>query len=309
MDLSKLKMSCSYFAVWGNRTENNQLYTARNLDWDPDTGIDHFKMLTIYNIPGKIPYATLGFASHMGALAGMSAAGLTVHETGNDVYSPGSSFSGFPWVLRLRYIMENAHNINEAMSIWDSTNNTMGMNHMISSSEDVPQGHPARALETMGGYTAVFLDNDPREASLTYTDPHTNQITHLGAPLPNAVWRTNHAYDPTILAHQIEPDVPNSNTQTRYNIMANAFRYYESIGKKITFYEAVNITSIVADKGHNFFECPVQNQGKNVISVVFQPEVNGGVIYSAWGNGDGPTWRPAACNPYLVFNMADWWNA
>ena len=43
-----------------------------------------------------------------GALLGMSAEGLTTHEA--NLEETEITFSGFPWLLRLRYIMENAHN-------------------------------------------------------------------------------------------------------------------------------------------------------------------------------------------------------
>lgn len=32
-------MQCSFFAVWGNRTIDGSMYTMRNLDWQPDSGI------------------------------------------------------------------------------------------------------------------------------------------------------------------------------------------------------------------------------------------------------------------------------
>jgi hypothetical protein len=54
----------------------------------------------------------------------MSAKGVTVHEA-NLEESP-ETFLGFPWLLRLRYIMENAETIAEAKSLWETTNNTVG---------------------------------------------------------------------------------------------------------------------------------------------------------------------------------------
>ena len=38
----------------------------------------------------------------------MSAEGITVHEA--NLEEDEETFLGFPWLLRLRYIMENAHN-------------------------------------------------------------------------------------------------------------------------------------------------------------------------------------------------------
>lgn len=168
----KNSMHCSMFAVWGNRTLNGELYSARNLDWNKDTGINRYKlvMVTIPNDDG-IPSANLGFVGLYGTLAGMSAAGLTLHEANLEELQ--ISFEGFPWALRIRYIMEFAQNIVSAQELWNATNNTVGFNHMIASSPDAKlyrQGKTktvALALETMYQYTAFFKDNDTRSVILT----------------------------------------------------------------------------------------------------------------------------------------------
>lgn len=45
-----------------------------------------------------------------------------VHEA--NLESDQDSFNGFPWTLRLRAVMEDASNLDEAKAIWESTNNT-----------------------------------------------------------------------------------------------------------------------------------------------------------------------------------------
>jgi hypothetical protein len=55
--------------------------------------------------------------------------------------------------------MAKAKNIDEALSFWNSTNNTVGFNHGIGSAND----QKAVLLETMMGNTAYFYDNDIRE--------------------------------------------------------------------------------------------------------------------------------------------------
>ena len=160
-------MHCSMFAVWGNRTLNGELYSARNLDWNKDTGINQYKLVMV-TIPddGAIPSASLGFVGLYGPLAGMSAAGLTLHEA--NLEENQISFTGFPWVLRLRYIMEFAKDIVVAQQLWAATNNTVGFNHMIASAPDAWLYRHNRtkvvalALETMYQYTAYFSDNDAR---------------------------------------------------------------------------------------------------------------------------------------------------
>jgi len=77
----KKTILCSFFGVWGKRT-NSTLYTMRNLDWEPNTGINENKLVAVYHITGKIAHLTLGYPGLVGALTGMSAAGITVHEAG-----------------------------------------------------------------------------------------------------------------------------------------------------------------------------------------------------------------------------------
>ena len=64
-------------------------------------------------------------------LTGMSSQGLTVHEA--NLESNDISFFGFPWLLRLRYIMSYAKNLQEGVDLWMNTNSTVGFNHGIGS--------------------------------------------------------------------------------------------------------------------------------------------------------------------------------
>jgi len=77
--MSKKRIHCSFMAAWGSRTIGGKLYTMRNLDWDANSGINKFKLITIWKIKDTIPHATLGFVGSLGALTGISQAGLTVH--------------------------------------------------------------------------------------------------------------------------------------------------------------------------------------------------------------------------------------
>jgi hypothetical protein len=81
----------------------------RNLDWEANTGMNKFKAIFIWKITDTIPHVTLGFPGLMGALTGMSKAGLTVHEAGID--SMRVTELGFQWTLRLRYVMMYASNL------------------------------------------------------------------------------------------------------------------------------------------------------------------------------------------------------
>ena len=298
---------CSMFGVWGSRTAAGQLFTGRNLDWNADTGINKYKMVTVLHPPGKIAHAVLGYAGVWGALTGMSAAGLTVHEA--NLEEDQITFDGFPWLLRLRYVMENARTGAEAAAVWNATNNTVGFNHMIGSAADAAAllagdatAAPATVFETKCDYSAVFGANDPREAAA-----RVNGTTPIGFPLAEAVWRTNHGYDPVIRAHYTWSQAPSSWSNERYRMIHGALLDYEAAGVKIGLAQAANITAVVGDKGTHAYRCEENHDGTNVLSVAFAPHDL--TLAAAWERGAGSSWRPACCSTYIVLDMRKWFAA
>lgn len=57
-------------------------------------------------------------------------------------------------------------------------------------------------------------------------DALDNDKDHIGAPMSDALWRTNHGYDPTIREHFEWSDGPTSNTVFRYMIIHDALQTY-----------------------------------------------------------------------------------
>eukprot|EP01012_Entosiphon_sulcatum_P035677 TRINITY_DN4530_c0_g1_i1.p1 TRINITY_DN4530_c0_g1~~TRINITY_DN4530_c0_g1_i1.p1 ORF type:complete len:483 (+),score=95.83 TRINITY_DN4530_c0_g1_i1:53-1501(+) len=284
---------CSWFGAWGPRTVNGDLFSGRNLDWNQNTGIAKYKLISVFHPPAPAkPHIALGFAGLYGALTGMSAH-LTVHEAGDD--NQRETFEGIPWVLRLRLVMERATNLQEAQAVWLATNNTMGMNLAIGSAAD----RKLLGMETCANYTASFFDNDPREAKLV-----VNNET-IGAPMPNAVWRTNHAYDPTWLSTAAYK-LPSSSSIKRYFLLHDTIKLYETTNTPIGPLQAVNITAIPAAKGHSFTTCgaPAVN-GSNIISAAYHPA--GLKMWVAFENTDAQgLHQPAACMPYIEFDVSQW---
>jgi Acyl-coenzyme A:6-aminopenicillanic acid acyl-transferase len=193
-------LQCSMFAVWGTRTLGNHVYSCRNLDYAPDTGINTHKLITVWSpSDGGYAHAAFGYTALYGALAGMSSQGVSVHEA--NLEEDLETFSGFPWVLRLRYVMENARTLSQAQTLWAQTNNTVGYNHMVACEADAAaHGHAAVALETARAYTAYFLDDDPREANAVHVNKQ-GVAEHYGNPLPEALYRSNHGYDSYLAEH------------------------------------------------------------------------------------------------------------
>lgn len=80
----------------------------------------------------------------------------------------------------------------------------------------------------MRGYTAFFHDNDIRENGTVFTDPETNKKYVAGYSMPEAVFRTNHAYDPTITSHMRMAAIPEDyHSILRYKVLKNGFNDYK----------------------------------------------------------------------------------
>ena len=291
---------CSNFGAWGSRTVDGRLFTARNLDWLTDLGLQKYKLITIHHPPDGYSHATFSWAGVWGAMTGMSAQGLTVHEA--NLESDDITFQGFPWMLRLREVMATARTINEAMTVWNSTQNTVGFNHGIGSAVD----GSAVLLETMMHSTAVFSDNDPREATYIYNGEN------IGRPRKDAIFRTNHGYDPYSISHfQWNGTNAMQYSVERYYMFADTFDYYESADVLMDVAEAVNITALVGDKGEaTMTSCvPPYDDAGNILSVVYDPSKI--EVYAAWENGhrSDQSWSPAACNTYVKLNLKDLFGA
>jgi len=301
-DLKLNTESCSMFGIWGNRTVNGELFSARNLDWNKDTGISHNKLVTVWHPEGKIAHASLGFAGLYGALAGMSAEGLTVHEA--NLEESRETFRGFPWVLRLRYVMENAKDLAEGKMVWEETNNTVGFNHMIGSAKEPV----AMVIETMANYNAYFLPMDPREMNATFQLNATTPPVQIGYPMTEAVYRTNSPYDPKTREYFLwsqNPGTSNESSFHRYYDMYSCFSSYAERGIKVGYVEAINVTAIIGQKGQDVYHCQDAPEGSNVLSVTFNPINN--LLWVAWENGTDTLWRAATCNTYIGLDFTTWW--
>jgi len=334
--LEKMIHGCDAMGVWGPRTANGRLYASRNLDFNANTGINMHKLLVMFDVaePGpngasRIQYATMGYAFGLGALAGQSRVGITTSEMNLD--NSRTTFSGLVFPLRLRYVLENAHNLETAMSVWNATNNTDSMNYLISSAAD----GEAYALEAIGpsrtggsvSYTGQFPANSPIEANAAYDcgqPPHVDPTcagwvappqqpvgrVPIGSPLPHAVWRTNHGLNPVVMATQ-EPLF--NDTIYRYRLFHDLFTGFEAAQTRINDTHAVEIVATLGIKGDDFFTCEGRlspHGSKVILSVVYVPaEQRFFVAWEAGKDGGGEAnWRPASCMPYALVNLDDWFN-
>jgi hypothetical protein len=286
---------CSNFGVWGSRTVNGQLFSGRNLDWAKMSGCSNNKLITISHPPGGIAHASLGFAGLFGSLTGISAKGLTVHEA--NLESNDETFLGFPWMLSLRYVMARTPSgtIDEAMTVFNSTQNTVGFNLGFGSAVDAKQV----LLETMAHHTAMFSSLDGRE------------VSNGGDPRKDAVYRTNHGFDSYTIEHYMWNNTgAYKNSMYRYALFPQLLDQFESKGTLIDKEQAVEIVAIVGDKGEgeSTYQCAgpgTYGDAQNIMSVAFQP--NELIAYVAYENGDSDAnWSPAGCNTYIAIDLKEY---
>ena len=181
------RTSCSFFAAWGERTQDQHLLGSRNLDWSTDTGISALKGISIYGPADGHAHATIGYLGFVGALAGMSERGVVVSEVGSE--SVMERLGGEPWTVKFREVLEQADDLDEGIALATGTHPdsvlrppTIGYNWMIAYG-DPPSGgfSGAAALETNAAFAGVHrqgFDCDP-----------SSQLVHFDAAgAASAAW-------------------------------------------------------------------------------------------------------------------------
>ena len=59
------------------------------------------------------------------------------------------------------------------------------------------------------------------------------QPVHIGFPMKEAVWRTNHGYDPVIRQHYLWSQSPTADSIRRYMYIHGSLMDYQNAGTKI----------------------------------------------------------------------------
>lgn len=123
----KKSLACSAVLVSSNRSGTGQPLFGRNLDY-PSLGYAHkYSLVTIYRIPGKHAFASVGFPGLVGCLSGMNDAGLCLGvleifsaKSGLKKYDP----AGTPYALCYRRVLEECTTVTEAEKLLRSMKRT-----------------------------------------------------------------------------------------------------------------------------------------------------------------------------------------
>ena len=130
-----------------------------------------------------------------------------------------------------------------------------------------------------------------------------------GDPRPEAVFRTNHGFDPETVAHyQWNGTGADRNSQERYALFPELFDQVPA--GQFGALDAVRTAAVLGQKGADYWQCGgagTYGSADNVISSAFAPAPGAGALYAAWEVGSGPSWVPACCSAFVRLDLADWW--
>jgi hypothetical protein len=157
-------LQCSYFAAWGDRTDDGGQYMTRNMDFSADTGIWTNAAVAVYVPDDGVPYASISWlGANLGILAGISREGIAVSAVGAE--SPFERIATEPALLRARDALEHSTSLDDAMpflmnDVDDGINRapTIGYNALVSWGDPRNDGADAQAviLESNGLETGIF---------------------------------------------------------------------------------------------------------------------------------------------------------
>ena len=204
-------MSCTMFAVWGNRTVDGKMFAHRNLDWVSQTGMHEDRLVTVYHpSDGTNGFVTMGYAGVIGALAGMNEMGISFSEIG--AFSAREELDGIPWVLLARDVLELDRSFPEGVARVESAKHTIGYNYQIAYGDpadfDTDRFCPnAAVFETNFECCETFYEDDAKEHDARWTSAQ-GEVVEYGLPLSQTVMRGDMAFGETTRALQAADNGP-----------------------------------------------------------------------------------------------------
>jgi hypothetical protein len=201
---------CSNGVYFGSATEEEKLIHVRNLDWVREMGVHRLAALMVHEPDEGLPYINIGYTGFIGALTGVNDRGISVGQIGAD--SVDETLHGTPMPFLLRRVLLRAQNLEEAARIITQVPRTTGTHYTFADAKE----KKAIVIETTAHHAQTFVENDPKEAKVSYA-----------LPLEFALIRGDTAMDPVIRNLQtaskgnpkkegLEPPNGSSAYETRY---------------------------------------------------------------------------------------------
>lgn len=120
---------CSGFALSGRATKDGTLYHGRILDYGCDWRLQEHAVLTVAEPVGKIPFVNVTYAGFVGSVTGMNAEQVAIGEMGGRGLG---HWAGVPMALLVRMALEEADDLDEAITVFRDHKRTCEYYYVIS---------------------------------------------------------------------------------------------------------------------------------------------------------------------------------
>ena len=231
-----VRMGCSSFAVWGDRTKSGDTIAGRNLDWYENPALKGSQMV-VARLAGadSMSWVSVTWPGFVGCLTGMNAEGVTlaVHDAPSELATDAGNLT--PRGLALREALECAHAgsaINDMTRVLRRRTSMVGSN--IAVAMPFTGSGPASAvfeydgvLDDVHGVTVRI--GDAKDGGSTTCQVCTNHYRSRASPIScDRYSRLTDALDG--LKHQGKPiDVPTAWTLLRDVAMSGRVVTYQSV--------------------------------------------------------------------------------
>lgn len=162
------KASCSLFGAWGSATESTgHTYQLRALDYDTVGPFKDYHQIVVYHpTEGGHAFAEVGWPGSIGALSGISAAGLALSEIGvaypDDSFGQGTENTppekvhGKPWMYVTRDMLQFDNSLTEAVDNMQKSNRTCNLILAVGDSKN----SMVNGIEYSGRVLVPYSDQD-----------------------------------------------------------------------------------------------------------------------------------------------------
>jgi hypothetical protein len=210
-------LQCSYFAAWGDRTDDGGLYMTRNMDFTEDTGIGVNAAMVVYVPDQGSAYASISWlGAALGVLAGVSREGIAIGAVGSS--SPYERLNTEPALLRAREALEKARNLDDAIpffmnAVGDGITRapTIGFNAIVSWGDPRQDG---------AGAQVIAVENNGLEAALFHH--------HTDCSVEESLIRYDLQGNATLWTHAQNPDVVNTEAEAKEIDASGKVRHFQA---------------------------------------------------------------------------------
>lgn len=141
-DLSE--MDCTFFAAWGDYTQDGHFIQLRALDYATEAHIQDHPAILVYHPQDGPAYVNVGWCGFVGMVTGMNERGICMSEIGDDFDKPKHTLDGEPMPFIMRDVVSRAQTLQEGVEIVRRARRTSSYLYLIGDAK-LPA---AKALKT-----------------------------------------------------------------------------------------------------------------------------------------------------------------